>query len=160
MSGTITADILPALSTLSGCVFLFQEKHHHSWHVSTSFDSQWVRSSVLWVAPSWLTCSRLFRLSAGVYFHIMSSTIISDMFLPFSIIRKCVSPFHKQHSHGWHVPASFDYQKVRISISWAAPSPRLTCSRSFRLSKCVFPFHEQHHHTWHVPRHFWLSGGA
>ena len=60
----------------------------------------------------------------------------ANLFSALSIIRKCIFPFHSQHHHGWH---AFDYQEVRISISWAAPS-RLTRSRFFQPSASTY-FH-------------------
>ena len=109
----------------------------HGWHVPTTSNSQRVRISISRAAPSWLTCSRHFWHAVGAYYHSMNCTIMADMFPPLSIIRKCVFPFHKQHSRGWHVHATFDYQEVRISISWAAPS-WLICFRHFWLSGSTF----------------------
>ena len=54
------------------------------------------------------------------------------MFPPI-LIRLCVCLLHKQHTHGWHVLATVDYQDMRISISWVAQS-WLTCSGHFWLS--------------------------
>ena len=66
----------------------------------------------------------------------MSSTH-SDEFLPLLTFSGCVIPYRElHHVHGWHVTATFDFQLVRIPISWAEPS-RLTC-------------------FWH----FWLTGSA
>ena len=93
-----------------------------------------------------------------------------------TLLSGCVCPFREQHNRGWHVPVTFDYQRVRVFILWVAQWSLLTCSwRHFRLSAsayfhfmssrimtdmfppllrlrlCVFPFHEEHNHGWHVP---------
>ena len=72
------------------------------------------------------------------------------MLLPVSTIRSCVFPFpsHERHNHDWHFPATFDYQIVRISISWAAKS-WLTCSPHFRLRGCaIISFLALYHDGW------------
>ena len=61
---------------------------------------------------------------------------MADMFPPFLIIRKCAFIFHERHNRGWHVPAIWEHQEMRISISWGA--------QSCLISSC----------------HFWLSAGA
>ena len=128
------ADMFTPLSTLSECVFPLHERHHHDWHVPATIDYQEVRNSISWTlaSPSWLTCAYHLWLSGSAYFNSMYCTVTTDMFWPLLTLRWCVCPIHKQHSHGWHVPATFDYQEVRISISWTA----------------------LHHHSWHVPASF------
>ena len=137
----VTAHMFLPLSTIrkcnmflppsfGGCVFPFHVLHHHSWHVLATINSQRVRVSNSRAAPSWLTCFCHFWLSGSAYFHSISSTIMADMFLPLLTLRKCVFPFHEQHNCGWHVPTTFDSQRVRISNPWAAPS-WLTCSRHY-----------------------------
>ena len=159
MSGTIMADMFPSLLTFRECVFPFHELHNHCWHVPATFDSQRVRISTSSATQSRLTCSRHFWLSAGAYVHFMSGTIMADIFpplltirwcvfphficstiianmFPSLLIRLCVFPFHEWQNHGWHVSATFDSQRVRISISLVAQS-LLTSSCHFRLSQPV-----------------------
>ena len=85
------------------------------------FDYQDVCVYISLATQSRLTCPCHFWLSAGSYFHSISCNITTDMFpslstlrqcvipfihgiticnflLPFSIIRKCVSPFHELHN--------------------------------------------------------------
>ena len=129
----------------------------------------------------WLVPATFVRLSVSAYFHLISSTIVGDIFLPLSTASQCVFPFHEQHNHGWHVPATFDSQSVRIPISQAGQSLLTWCSRHFwllgcayfyfisstivanmfaplliRTRMCVFPFHKQHSHCWHVPATFYF----
>ena len=153
---TIKADLFPPFPIIRKCVFIFHEEHNHGWHVPAFdsqrvridiswagldhhslhvpaiFDYQEVRSYITWAAPwPWLTCSCYFWLSAGAYPHFLSRTIMAYMFLPFLMNRKCVFIFYEQHhDHGWHVPAIFDWQRVRIY------------------------FHEQQNHSWHIPATF------
>ena len=144
-------------SIIRKCVLIFHEQHNQGWLILATFDSKWVRP---WAAPwSRLTCSHRFRLLGSAYLyscalqscmahmfpplstqavrknysHFICDASKSDMFPPFPIIRKCVLIFHEQHSHGWHVPATFDSQWVRNLIPWAAPLSRFTCSRHFPL---------------------------
>ena len=139
MSSTVMANMFLPLSIIRKCVFPFHELHHHNWHVPASFDSQQVRISISWAAQSCLTCS--FQLSASAYFHFIRSAVMADMFSPLSTLSECVFPFHEQHHHGWHIPATFDSQEVRISILFLFMAPsRLTCSATFTLSGCVFHF--------------------
>ena len=143
-------DMFLPFSIVRKCVSIFHEQHHHDWHVPTIFDNKNVRIYISWVAqscltcpatlgsqqvripilfaePLWLTCSCHIRLLDSAYLYFMSSTIMADMFLPFSIIRMCVFIFHEQHNHGWDV----------LPL-WA-------------LSGYIFPFYSRHHHGWHVP---------
>ena len=159
LDGTIMAYMFPPFLIIRKCVFIFHEQHHdRGWHVPAifdyqevrvfifheqqscwripaTFDFQWVRNHIPWAAPwLWLTCSCHFWLSAGAYSHFVSWTIMAYMILTFLINRKCVFIFREQHyDRGWHVPAIFDYKKVRIYISWAAES-WLRCSYYISLS--------------------------
>ena len=173
--------LVPAISIIRKCVFLFHEQHNHRWHVSATFYSQWVRNPMSRASPwSQLTCSRHCRLSGCAYLYSMSSTTMAEMFLPLFTLSRCVFLLHELNHHGLYDPAIFNYQKVRIYISWAAQScltcschfllsgsehlyfmssslilfaapSWLTCSRHFRLSGSAYLFHEQHSHGWRVP---------
>ena len=66
VSCIIMADMLPPLSTLSKCVFIFHELHHHGWHIPPTFNSQAVCNPISFVGPSGLTCSCHFQLSGSV----------------------------------------------------------------------------------------------
>ena len=137
MSSTIMADMFPPLSPLSWFVFLFRisiSKKSTSWLMSVMCSryfwlSQAVCISISWAAvQSRLTCSRHFCLSG------------------------CVFASHKQHNHGWRVPAFFNSQAVRISIlfswlhkGWLVPSI---------IRMCVTPFYSWHNHGWHAPAAF------
>ena len=107
-----TADIFPSFPIIRKWVFIFHEQHNHGWDIPTTFNAQRVRIP-----------------------RILSWSIMAYMFLPFLFIRKCVFIFRELDvdHHGLHVPAIYDYQEVRINISWAAPWLWLTCSWPFPL---------------------------
>ena len=136
------SSIQRAMLTLRQCVVIPCHKlHHHSWHVPATFDSggAWFH----FICNTSKADLFHFQLSGSAHFHFMSSTIMADMFqdivpatfdsqtvcdsisfaapfkadffLPFSIIRMCVIPFHLRCYHGWHIPATFDSQAVRIA---------------------------------------------
>ena len=116
MSSAISVDMFPLLWTLSGCVFPVHKQHNHGLHIPATFISQIVRNSILWAgwaAQSWLTCSRTF---ASQIVRISISWVAQSRLIC-SRHRVCVFPFYEQHNHCWHVPATFNYQEVRISIS-------------------------------------------
>ena len=170
----IKADLFPPLPINRRCVFIFNEEHNRGWHVPAAFDSQRVRIPISWAGSSWLTYSFHLWLSGSPYLYFMNITIMADLFLPLLTLSWCVSPFRERNHHGSHLPDIFDYQDVRIYISWAAPWSQLTCSHHFRLSGraylylmssshadvllpllsfsgCVIPFRKlQHDQSWHV----------
>ena len=146
--------ILP-FSIISKCVIIFHVQYKRDWLVPATFDSQRVRIPISRAVPSQLTYSPHLCLSASAWLYLMSSTIMADLFLPLMTLMTlsgCVIPFHELHHHGLHVLAIFDYQQVRICISWAVKSWLTNCVLPLlTLSGCVLPFHELHHHGLHVP---------
>ena len=107
---------------------------------STTFDFQAVRNSLSLVARSRLTYCRHLRLSAGAHFYFMGGTVTADMFPPFSPLSWFVFLFHSQHHQGWLIPTIFDHQEVRNSIHSQRhhQDSRLTCSYHFRLSASAY----------------------
>ena len=178
MSGAIIADMFLPLSTLSAsaylhfkssitmadmflplllqslCVFLFHAQHNHGWNVPITFDSQPVCISISWAAQSWLTCSPTFRLSASAYFHFMSTTITTDIFLPLST-RSASAYFH--FMSGPIVADMFapllTLRQCVLPLMSSAGIAGIFLPLS-TLSQCVFSFNEHHNHYWHVPATF------
>ena len=152
------ADMFPSFSIIRKCVFIFHEQHNHGWNVPATFHSQRVRIPISWAVPSWLIWPCYFRLPGSAYLYFMSSSIMTDLFLPFLLsgsaylyfmsstitldmflplmaLSGYAFPLSSRRYQVWlrHVSAIFYFQEVRINISWAAQS-WLTYSCHFWLS--------------------------
>ena len=104
---------------------------------------------------------------------------MADLFLSLLTFSGCVIAFHDLQPSCWHVLVIFDYQEVRIYISWAArswltcschiwlsagayshfmsctaPSQLNSCSCHFDYQHVRFIFGEKHNHDWLVPATF------